>query len=324
MAIVGQLVLLAAGLAVLGVGGEVLVRGAANLARGLGVSALLVGLTIVAYGTSAPEAAVSVQATLKGEVDIAVGNIVGSNIANILLILGLGAALRTFNVALNVLKTDGPIMVLVMGVFMLLGLRQHGTGTIGRWEGAALLAGLVAYGWLTYYMARCEPFAVVNEYTAALEKHGSRAFNVLLILVGIVALIVGGQMIVHGAVGVAAHLGIGQAFIGLTIVAVGTSLPELAASIAAIRQNQPDIAIGNIVGSNICNILLVLGLSAVAEPVVVSRETMLQDGPAMLAASVLFLLIVRSGQRVTRGEGVLLLVLYGVYVAWTVVRAFAH
>jgi cation:H+ antiporter len=324
MAIVGQVVLLAAGLAVLGVGGELLVRGAANLARSLGVSALLVGLTIVAYGTSAPEAAVSVQATLKGEVDIAVGNIVGSNIANILLILGLGAAVRTFSVALNVLKTDGPIMVLVTGVFMLLGLRQHGAGTIGRWEGAALLAGLVAYGWLTYYMARREPVAVVNEYTAALKKHGSRAFNVLLILIGIVALVVGGRMIVHGAVGVAAHLGIGQAFIGLTIVAVGTSLPELAASIAAVRQNQPDIAIGNIVGSNICNILFVLGLSAVAEPVVVSRETMLQDGPAMLAASVLFLLIVRSGQRVTRGEGVLLLVLYAVYLAWTVGRAFAH
>ena len=280
-------------------------------------------LTVVAYGTSAPELAVSVQAVLEGEASIAVGNVMGSNIANILLILGATAAFRTFKVSLNLLKSDAPIMVMVAAVFILLGLRQRGDGVIDGWEGGALLTALVAYTAFTYRMSRREPVVVEHEYEAAIGLAGSRAFSVVLIGIGIGALVVGGWLIVDGSTGLARVLGIEQTFVGLTIVAVGTSLPELATSIAAVRQNQPDIAIGNIVGSNICNILLVIGTAAMVGPMEIARKTLLTDGPAMLATSVLFLVISRSGQRVTRWEGCGLLVLYAAYLGWTAQRALA-
>ena len=315
------LLLLIGGLVVLGIGGECLVRGASHLARSLGVSALVVGLTIVAFGTSAPEAAVSVQAVLRDQDPIAVGNVVGSNIANILLILGVAASLRPFKISLNLLKTDAPIMVMVAAIFLLSSMARTGSGRIERWEGMALFAGLLVYSFFTYRMARREPPEVADEYQAALGLAGSRLFNSLLVGLGIIALVIGGRLIVDGAQGLAEELGISKTIVGLTIVAIGTSLPELATSIIAIRHNQPDIAIGNIVGSNICNILLVIGMAATVTPIEIGRDTMFQDGPVMLVACLLFLAIAWSGQRVSRWEGLGLLGLYAVYLGWTAYRA---
>ena len=182
MQTLGYLLLLIGGLVVLGAGGEFLIRGATRLARSLGISALVVGLTVVAYGTSAPELAVSVQAVLHDQAAIAVGNVVGSNIANVLLILGMAAAMRSFKVSLNLLKTDGPIMVAVAAVFMLLAVEPSGDGRIEPWEGRLLVVGLLVYTVFTYAMARRESQVVEDEYQAALGQTGSRAFNLLLIV----------------------------------------------------------------------------------------------------------------------------------------------
>ena len=323
MQTLGYLLLLIGGLVVLAAGGEFLVRGATRLARSLGISALVVGLTVVAYGTSAPELAVSVQAVLHDQAALAVGNVVGSNIANVLLILGMAAAMRSFKVSLNLLKTDGPIMVAVAAIFMLLAVEPSGDGWIEPWEGRLLVVGLLVYTVFTYAMARRESQVVEDEYQAALGRGGSRAFNLLLIVVGIVGLVIGGRMIVDGATGLARMLEIEETFVGLTIVAIGTSLPELATSIIAVRHKQADIALGNIVGSNICNITLVIGVSACVGPMEIGRETMLLDGPVMLGVCALFMIIAWSGQRISRWEGGSLLVLYAAYLAWTAHRAVA-
>ncbi|MFH1745957.1 MAG: calcium/sodium antiporter [Planctomycetota bacterium] len=321
MSAVWAILLLIGGLITLGVGGELLVRGAARLARGLGISPLVVGLTVVAYGTSAPEAAVCVQAVVQGQDALAVGNVVGSNIANILLILGVAASIRPFKVSLNLLKTDAPIMVLVAALFVLLSIEPWGNGQLVRFEGGLLLIGMLVYTALTYFMSRREPQVVADEYSAAIGLKGSRLVNLGMVVVGIAGLVLGGRLIVEGASELAFMLGISPTIVGLTIVAIGTSLPELATSVIAIRHNQPDIAIGNIVGSNICNILLVVGLSATVSPVTVEAETLYYDCPAMLFASLIFMVIAWTRQRISRREGLVLLVFYISYLAWTAQRA---
>ena len=320
MEVLWNVLLLVGGLVVLWVGGEALVRGSAQLAGRLGISPLVVGLTVVAFGTSAPELAVSVQAALRNEHGIAIGNVLGSNIANILLILGAAAAVRPLEVSLKLLRVDGPIMVASVLVFGLMAFRQVGDGRIERWEGAILVALLLGYNALTYHLARREAKTVKDEYKASQESGRSPAFNVLLVVIGIVALTGGGQLIVRGASQLAELMNIPPTIIGLTIVAVGTSLPELAASVIAARHNLPDIAIGNIVGSNIFNILSVVGITSVVRPMDVARETLLLDGPAVLAISLLLLIVARTGQRVSRQEGFVLLVLYAGYLAWTAQR----
>lgn len=314
---------LLAGLCILWVGGEALVRGASRLARRLGISALVVGLTVVAFGTSAPELAVSLQAALHDSPGLAVGNVVGSNIANILLILGAAAAARPMPVSLNLLRFDGPLMVIVSVVFLAMALLPPGSGAFGRIDGIILAAGLLSYIVFTYHAARREPKAVEAEYESAQAVGGSTPTDLFLVMLGIIGLTFGGQLIVEGASELARLMNIDETLIGLTVVAVGTSLPELATSIIAARHSMPDIALGNVVGSNLFNMLCVIGVTSTIHPLPVEASTVWLDGPVMLGASVLFLLMARTGQRISRREGAGLLILYGGYLAWTVVRGAA-
>ncbi len=308
--------LLVGGLVLLAIAGEFLVRGAASLARALGVSALVVGLTVVAFGTSAPEVAVSILAALKGEHAIAIGNVVGSNIANILLIVGAAALMTPMTVASNVAKIDGPLMVAIMAAFMLAAAQND---RIDRWEGLAFLTALAAYTIATYWLAKTEPRAVEQEYEEAIVPGRRTAMQVVLIVLGIAGLAGGAQIMVAGAVGIAELMNVPRHIIGLTIVAIGTSLPELATAIAAARQKQPDIAIGNVVGSNLFNVLSVIGIAASIAPLQFDTHLLRNDGVVMIASGVILLPILWSG-RVRRWQGAALLGAYAAYIGWTVFR----
>jgi cation:H+ antiporter len=293
-------------------GGEWLIRGASALASRLGVSPLAIGLTVVAFGTSAPELVVSVDAALSGANDISVGNVVGSNIANIVLILGLAALLRPATVVAKVVRVDAPIMVLVS--FALLAVLADGTAS--RMDGSLLLAGLVGYVAFTFWEARRETPQVRDEFAAVAPDGPStaRVASVLIVL-GLVLLVGGGHALVASAVTLAAHLGISEAAIGLTIVAVGTSLPEAATSVIAAHKGHGDIAVGNVVGSNIFNILGILGASAVIRPLALGGITWLDLGMMAVSACVLaFLLFTR--RRVGRIEAFFLLAFYLLYTGW--------
>ncbi len=310
------------GLVVLSLGGELLVRGAARLARALGVSSLVIGLTIVAFGTSAPEAAVSIFAAIKGEAGIAIGNIVGSNIANLLLILGAAAVARPLRISLNLVRTDLPVMLLVTGVFLLLAADKAafsaGPTRIERYEGLVFVLGLIGYTWLTYRLARREPESVEAEYEASRPQAGPIAVNLLLLVGGIGGLIGGADLIVRGASGMAELMGVDRRIIGLTVVAIGTSLPEMATCVVAARRNQPDIAVGNIVGSNIFNILSVAGLASLVRPLEIPRATLFFDAPVMLVVSLLAWYVCWHGRTVSRRIGVGLLMLYATFLVLTV------
>jgi cation:H+ antiporter len=301
------------GLLILGCGGECLVRGAAQLARQLGVSALVIGLTIVAFGTSAPEIAVTMQAAYLDQDNLAVANVVGSCIINILIVLGAAALVRPLRVSRNVITTDAPAMLLFSAIFILFATER----TIYRWEGIFFVVTLALYTLVTYGEARRQPKLVEDEY-----EHDPRLvprpwpINTLAVLIGIAGLVKGADLIVDGAVGIAELLGISTRIIGLTIVALGTSLPELATCVIAARRAQPDIAIGNIVGSNIFNILAVIGATSAVFPLSIATETLRFDIPVMLFVSLLSFWFLRTGHQISRREGVVLLALYGVYLAW--------
>ncbi len=316
-----DLALLAAGLVVLTIGGEVLVSGAAKLARSLGLSALVVGLTIVAFGTSAPELAVSIVACLSdteaGD-SLAIGNVVGSNIANVLLVLGLAAATRPIQISKNINRLDAPIMLAASALFALFAYRS---GAIERWEGAILAIGLVTYVVLTFRLTPRTRDADHSASNAASSQLASRAWYCVLIVLGLIGLKFGADLIVSGATGLAVRIGVSERIVGLTIVAIGTSLPEIATTIAAARRGEPDIAIGNVVGSNIFNVLSVLGIAGVvAGPITVAPEMLRFDLPVMLATVGAALIVLWSGW-VTRLEGAVLVVLYGGYLAWLVTSA---
>lgn len=310
-------ILLAGGVGVLAAGGEALIRGATRLARTLGVSTLFIGLTLVAFGTSAPEAAVTIFAGAAGASDLAVGNVVGSNIANILLILGIAALVTPLRVSRSLVRVDGPIMILVMALFLALaGLHRE----FGRVTGACFLAGLVLYTTFTYVLARVTGPPPDEQLAPPAGRVRRRGTNVLLVVLGVVGLVVGARLIVDGASGLATMWGVSQHIIGLTIVAVGTSLPELAATIAAARHKQPDIAVGNVVGSNIFNVLFVTGAAAVVHPLPMPEAIIWFDGPVMLAICVVFYPMAYFGGSISRWEGVILLGSYAAYLAWTVLH----
>ncbi len=306
--------LLVGGLIVLGVGGEFLVRGAAQLARQMGVSALVVGLTIVAFGTSAPEIAVSIQSAAQGEHALAVANVIGSCIMNILIVLALAALARPVRVSRNVVTTDAPAMLLFTAVFMLFAIDND---RIDRWQGVVFMVALGCYTLFTYRQARRQPKVVEDEYEKELQvAHRPWPVNVLAVLIGIGGLVKGADLIVDGAVEIATLLGVSTRIIGLTIVALGTSLPELATCVVAARRNEPDIAIGNIVGSNIFNILAVIGITATCYPLEVAPEFRF-DGIVLLFVVVLSFWVLRTGHQISRREGALLLSIYAVYLAVT-------
>jgi cation:H+ antiporter len=303
---------IAAGLVLLYGGGEVLVRGASALALRLGVSQLAIGLTIVAFGTSLPELVVSVDAALAGADAIAIGNVVGSNIANIALILGLVALLRPTVVEAKIVRLDAPLMI-VVSLLLIAGLANH---RLTRLEGLLLLLGMIAYTAFTFWEARRETPAVREEFaSAAPQPRHSIAWNGLAVAVGLLVLVLGGHLLVTGSVALATAVGVSQATIGLTIVAVGTSLPELATSMVAAAKRQGDIAVGNIVGSNLFNILGILGVTAAVHPLARGDIDGVDLG-VMLGVAIALLGLLSPRLGLARLEGALLLSTYAAYLSW--------
>lgn len=311
---------LIAGLAVLVFGAELLVRGASALAASAGISPLVVGLTVVAFGTSSPELAVSVLSAWNDQAGIALGNVVGSNICNVLLILGLSAAVAPLVVARQVVWLEVPIMIGTSVLLIIFAL----DGMLVRWEGVLLFASVVGYTVWTVRRSRRELRESDEESGAG--PVSSRGRQVAEILGGLILLGAGSKLLVDGAVTIARHLGVSDLIIGLTIIAVGTSLPELATSVLASLRGQRDIAVGNVVGSNIFNILAVLGLTTLVAPggLPVPRAALTFDLPVMLGVAVACLPIFMAGHRINRWEGILFLGYYGVYVLFLILTAVDH
>jgi cation:H+ antiporter len=304
------LVQVVAGFVILTAAAEGLVTGAASLARRVGLSPLVIGLTVVSIGTSLPELVVALDAVLAGNGDIALGNVVGSNIGNIALILGAAALVRPLSVRSQVVRVDGPILAVVSVVFAGLVL----DGTLGRADGALLFGGIVAYVTYTLMRARQTPSVVQEEVAAELPSSNPLWMDLGLLVLGIAGLVGGAHLLVEGAVWIAQVLGVGPIVIGLTIVAVGTSLPELATSVVAARRGKGDIAVGNAVGSSIFNLLGILGTTVLVQPL--STQTLRWvDTGVMIATAVVILPLFRSDWTLSRIEGTLLLIGYGVYVA---------
>lgn len=317
-------VYLIAGLVLLVAGAEVLVRGAAKLAAQFGIPPLIIGLTVVAFGTSAPETAVSVQAAFNGSGDLAIGNVIGSNIANVLLILGLTALIAPLIVSRQLIRLDVPIMI---GASLLtFGLAWD--GSLSRLDGALLFAGVLAYTGFLIYSARKDKGGDDDEFAKEFgldeaPKPYAWAINLGLIIAGLVLLVTGSNFLVEGAVTLARALGISELVIGLTVVAVGTSLPELATSILAAIKGERDIAVGNIVGSNIFNLLCVLGLASLVSPaaISVSPNALAFDFPVMIAVAVACLPIFFAGYRINRWEGLLFLAYYVAYTLYLILSS---
>lgn len=295
-------------LVLLFVGAEYLVKGSTSLALRAGLSSLMVGLTIVAFGTSSPELVVSIKAALTQQGDISVGNVVGSNSFNIGAILGLTALLCPIPVKLQVIRRDAPI---ALGVALLLPLFLY-NHVLGRVEGVVLFAGIVAYTWMNVVLGRKAKSTDKSDVpTPVVSRHWG--IDVAFIAVGLGVLILGSRLLVDNAVGVAKSLGVSEAVIGLTIVAAGTSMPEFATSLVAAVRKQPDLAIGNIVGSNIFNILAILGLASMVTPLHAPGISIL-DCAVMIAFSVFLIPLLYTGRLLHRVEGATLLALYGVYL----------
>ncbi|WP_420393430.1 calcium/sodium antiporter [Acuticoccus sp.] len=290
-------------------GGELLVRGASAVAVRLGISPLVVGVVIVGFGTSAPELVTCVRAALAGAPGIAVGNIVGSNIANILLILGAAALMMPFVTSRTAVMRDGVIVIVTALAFLAVSL----TGTIGRAAGAVFVLGLIAYLVIAIRADRQAPASTAD---VPAERATPLALSLAFLVLGLVGVVLGAEYLVAGAVEVAQRYGVSEEVIGLTMVAVGTSLPELATSIVAALRNQSAIALGNVLGSNIYNTVGIGGITALVQPVPVSASMQRFDIPLMVAVSVLLVLVVATGKRVTRWEGALLLALYGGYITF--------
>ncbi len=305
------------GLVLLVGGGEALVRGASGIAVLARVTPAVVGLTIVAAGTSMPEFVVSLQAALEGSPGLAVGNVVGSNIFNIAAILGLAALLRPLRIQGNTVRLEWPVMMLAACQLHLLGR----DALVDRLEGAFLLGAMVAFTAYAVWLGRrataeAEPVDVAQVATASFGRTGNAAwmFNLGAALLGICVLAAGSTALVRGAVGVASTLGVSDTVIGLTIVAAGTSTPELVTSLVATRRGQDEIAVANIVGSNVFNVLGILGATSLITPLPVPTEIIERDNWWMLGASLLLFPLMRTGMRINRVEAAVLLGGYIVYL----------
>ena len=312
------LLVLILGLALLYFGAEGLVRGSSSLALRLGVGPLLVGLTVVAFGTSTPELAVSLKATYLGQGDISVGNVVGSNICNVGLILGFSALIIPIKVASQIVRVDTPVMIGVTALAVALLY----DGALSRVEGILLFVLLIAYVVFSIRLARqqaSDPLAGEFAEEIKISKRGVWQ-DIAFIIGGLVMLVFGARFLVDAAIDIAKAFGLSEAVIGLTIVALGTSLPEFATSLVAALKKEADIAVGNAVGSNIFNILGILGISAAVTPLSSSGITAIDLG-VMAAFAVILWIFSRTGYRLTRGEGFFLLAAYIAYVIWLVGRA---
>ncbi len=311
--------LLIVGLVLLVLGADWLVKGASRLAISFGISALVVGLTVVAYGTSAPEMSVSVMSSLNGKSEMALGNIVGSNIFNVLFILGLAAMVAPLIVNKQLIRLDVPVMILSSIVMLLLCL----DGSIGRLDGVLLFAGAIVYTWWLIRMSRRESRENQEEKP---EPTGKLWQNLLWIAVGLAMLVLGSRFLVSSAIEIARALKLSEAIIGLTIIAAGTSLPEVATSIMASIRGQRDIAVGNVVGSNVFNILAVGGLSGIASPhgIDVPTAVLRFDLPFMLAVAIACFPVFLRGFIITRWNGVFFFAYYVAYTSYLILGATNH
>jgi cation:H+ antiporter len=308
------IILFAVGLVILILGAEALVRGASGLAANLGISPLIIGLTVVAFGTSSPEMAVSVISGINNQADISLGNVIGSNILNVLLILGLSALVTPLVVSRKLIRLDVPIMI---GCSLLVLVMSLG-GNISRIDGIILFCGIILYTFFSIRQGRKEKKIEPDEFREQYGANSKRtvAIDVVIAVAGLLMLLLGSHWLVNGAVFIAERLGVSEIIIGLTIVAVGTSLPEAATSVVASLRGQRDIAVGNIVGSNIFNLLAVLGLAGIFSPdgIAVSKSALHFDLPVMIAVAVACLPIFFTGHLIARWEGALF---FGYYVAYS-------
>ena len=314
------------GLVALVLGAGWLVRGAAKLALSFGISPLVVGLTVVAFGTSAPELAVSAGAVVNGKVDIAIGNVVGSNILNVLLILGASAVITPLVVHLQLIRQEVPIMIAASVALLLMML----DGVVATWESALLVGAMVIYTVFLVWQSRRQSASADAEFEGEVDLNSTwdRHWSVQLglILLGLVALVTGSHFLVEAAVTTAKQWGVSDVVIALTIVALGTSLPEIATSVTAALKGQRDMAVGNVVGSNTFNILGCLGISGMLSTsgLVVAESVIHFDAWVMLAVALACLPIFISGREIARWEGVVFLLYYAAYTAYLILASQAH
>jgi cation:H+ antiporter len=321
------ILMLTLGLAILSVGAELLVRSASRLAAAVGLSPLVIGLTVVAFGTSAPELVVSIQSSLAGEDDVATGNVIGSNIMNVLFILGISAVIVPLQVSKQLIRFDLPLMVALS--VLLAGMAVN--GRIDRLDGILLTAGLVVYLVWSVHKSRSESLTADSQQgsadTADAMRSGARntAENLVVLVVGLGMLVLGSRWFIDSAVVIARLLGVSEFVIGVTIVAAGTSLPEVATSIMAAIRGERDIAVGNVVGSNLFNIMGVLGISSLvtSDGIRVSESAMQFDLPVMIAVAVACLPVFFTGRVISHWEGGLFLGYYFAYVLSIVMSATA-
>lgn len=293
------------------IGADWLVHGGSTLAVRAKISPLVIGLTIVAFGTSAPEFVVSLNAALTGQDDIAAGNVIGSNIFNICVILGISATLFPLQTS-NKLTRINILIMLFASIVLTLCLWK---GQLGRIEGILLFSGIIAYTGFSLFYSKKNKKEEIFQVIPIPQPVTHGAIDILYIVGGIIVLTFASHLLVSNAITIAHHIGISEAIIGLTIVAIGTSLPELATSVVASFKRNPDMAMGNIIGSNIFNILAILGISSIAHPIS-TKNIHTTDLLVMLGVSVLLLPLARKGQKITRAEGIALVITYILYLLW--------
>jgi cation:H+ antiporter len=325
-AMFAAILFLVVGLVLLVFSADYLVKGAANIAAALGISPLVVGLTVVAFGTSAPELAVSVMSAFKGQADIAVGNVIGSNIFNILVILGISALIIPLVVHRQLIRFDVPVMIFLSVLVYLLSM----DGNISRVDGIILFSLAITYVVVLIRKSRKEGDAgVLSEYEEEFSKSGEDPKwlkNIAFVVLGVAGLVIGSDRLVFGAVFIAKHFGVSELIIGLTIVSLGTSLPEVATSVIAALKGEKDIAVGNVVGSNIFNIVSVLGVSSIVAPsgIAVAKAALDFDMLFMIAVAVAALPVFFHGYKIGRGSGFFFLVAYGAYLAYLILDSTRH
>jgi len=326
------LILFLLGFGLLIIGAEFLVRGASNLALAMGIAPLVIGLTIVAFGTSAPEIAINLQAALNQQPDLAIGNVVGSNILNILLILGIAALIAPIGVSQRLIRWDVPIMIGASGLLLLFALDNK----ISSWEGLVFISIMALYTTFSIMQGRARPVQLPSEEltepqtplptTPELSTNQTYRLplQILFIIAGLGLLIQGAHWLVIGGVVIAEYFGISQLIIGLTILAIGTSLPEIATVVVASLRGQQELIVGNVIGSNLFNILLVLGLSSIIAPLEISSAALTFDIPIMIATALLCLPIFFTNNLIERWEGGLFVSYYLAYTLYLIFKATEH
>lgn len=300
-------------------GADLFVEGASSIAKKFNVPAMVIGLTIVAMGTSAPEAAVSITSSLAGQNDMSVANVVGSNFFNILVVLGASAIIAKLPVQKGTIKKDAPFLLLVSALLLLFGLNLN----INRIEGLILLAVFAYFLIDTVKSAKKSSQETANEAATTMDVEvtgqSSMPKTILLSIIGVVGIVLGGDMVVDSATDIATSFGMSANLVGLTIVAIGTSLPEFVTSVVAIKKGETEIAIGNVIGSNIFNILLVLGLATTISPITISAFALI-DIIFMVAITVLLYLFMKKDNSLVKSQGIIFLIVYVAYMAYTIMR----